>query len=289
MGIVMDAAEATSLLHGTKQGPLTAVGFRSALLTRHALAAEEEVRWSAQTAEGTAMAVMVVAIGGLRVQDDRGTVHDVPDGRLVFLHPERAARIVTPRPSTLICAWVPWSVLEEVERSGEIPPGAIPDTALARGLSSFLESATQNAPETRSHTDAVMERLIGEMLFGILADAVAHGPVRPRAPRPIDRARARILARHIDPDFDVSTLAREMHLSHRQVQRLFAAEGSTAADELRRLRIGVARELLDSDGGRSMRISEIARRAGFRDRPALRRALAAVGAAAPRAARTVRP
>ena len=282
MGIVMKTAEATSLLRGAKQGPLTAVRYRTALVTRHALSPGEDVRWDPGRQEGAPVAAMMVATDPLRIRDERRVMRDVPEGRLVFLHPEHPMRIASARTSALFCAWVPWSVLDEVEQTGEIPAGALPDTALARGLTSFLESAAAGVPAERSHTDAVMERLIGEMLFGVLADAVAHGPVRARPPKAIDRARARILARHVDPDFDVAALAREMHLSHRQVQRLFAAEGSTAVEELRDLRSDVARELLAENAGGTIPVGEIARRSGFRDRAALRRALAAAGVPAKR-------
>ncbi|MBS1907069.1 MAG: helix-turn-helix transcriptional regulator [Actinobacteria bacterium] len=282
MGIVMNVAEATSLLRGARRGPQGAARFRHALVTCHTMARGESLRWSPQSPESPSMAAMIVAKSPLRVSDGGSAAQDLPAGRVAFLHPARATRITASRESAMICVWVSWSVLDDAEQSGEIPAGPLPDSPLARGLAAFLESVVERAADVGSHTDAVIERLIGEMLFGVLADAASHGSVRPRTPRIVDRARDRILARHVDPEFDVTALAREMHLGSRQLQRHFAAEDSTAADELRRMRVRVARDLIEADGAQAMALGEIAQRSGFRDRAALRRAFAASGMPAPR-------
>jgi transcriptional regulator GlxA family with amidase domain len=90
--------------------------------------------------------------------------------------------------------------------------------------------------------------------------------------RPIDRARSLILLRRSEPDFGVAELAREMHMSTRHVQRVFALEHSSPADELRGMRLDLAQELLGDPAYDVLSISDVAGHAGFKTAAAMRRA-----------------
>ncbi|GAB6858978.1 helix-turn-helix transcriptional regulator [Microbacterium xylanilyticum] len=279
MGNVRDArAVAPGMGH---ESALVARCFRDVLVTRHARDAVDW-RWLAQAADGGEMAVVLTADAPLRVIGADGVARDAPPGAVCFLHPHRRARIVTT--GAVTCAWVPWRALAGIESELRAPEEVLPVTALGRGLRAFLASLVTADAESMLTTDHLVERLVAEMVFGVLLEA-APRPAGGGAVSRIDRARSVMLARRAEQGFDVSALAGDMRLSVRQLQRLFAADGSAPADELRRIRVDLAREVMREDRRGGLRIGEIAERAGFGDAAALRRAFALAGLPAPRTVR----
>jgi len=96
-----------------------------------------------------------------------------------------------------------------------------------------------------------------------------------RAPSDLTRALAAIAAHHGDPDFDVERLAALVHLSRRQLARIFAGAGTSPSAAIRRARLATA----DSVAGSipAPHRDSIARASGFRDHRALRRARVLAG------------
>lgn len=285
MGIVIDARTAMQLLGERREHPLVARRHRGVLATQHALEPAAPWTWAAQPADGEEIAVMLIAAVPLTVLGSDGESHDVPPGSLCFLHPHRAAKVTAASAGTAMCAWVPWYALAEIESGMGAPSEVVAGSVLGRGLHAFLSSLLTQPSDPTVYTDYLVERLIVEMVFSVLVEAAPRVSVEGRKGSGIDRARSLMLVRRADQDFGVAALARDMHLSVRQLQRLFAAEGSAPAEELRRIRVELACELMNDADYAPLGIAEIAEHSGFADAAGLRRAFALAGLPSPRTVR----
>jgi len=287
MGIVvagdaMNAGVVTRLLRGEREHPLVALRYRSVLASQHSIGRDDVWHWSVQPDDGAQTAAILVAAVPLEVRGIEGVPREVAPGTLVFLHPHRAASVTALEAGTVRGAWVPWDALGEIESSVATLVERIPVSALGSGLHAFLSSLLAQSFARTPHTDHLVERLIAEMVFGVLLEAApTHGMNVAGAPPDIERARSLILVRRVDPEFGVVALARELYMSIRQLQRLFAAVESTPADELRRSRVELARDLMSSSRHARLGVREIAMHSGFRDGAALRRAFAWAGLPSP--------
>lgn len=189
-------------------------------------------------------------------------------------------------PGTL--ATVVWLDTDSVVDSAvpaSIDAAPLVDTPLVSGLKAFAESLTRRA-EVRTKVSAyLVERLLVEMVYGVLLERKETEVPAQQAQRPMSRAKMLMLLNRADPEYGSEDLARDLHMSPRHLQRLFAREGSTPAAELRNLRAELAQTLLRDAQYDALTIAEIAGHAGFTNPSAMRRALQAVGAPAPQAIR----
>lgn len=285
MGTTIDARAAMRLLGNGHEHPLVAQRYRGVLATRHALEMAAEWSWSAQPNDGDEIAMLLVAAIPLAVIGEDGARREIPVGTLCFLHPQRNLRITALASGTVMCVWVPWYALDEIESGVGSPSEVIVLSTLGRGLHAFLTSLLTQHSEPTVYTDYLVERLLVEMVFSVLVEAAPRAVVEGRKESGIDRARSLMLVRRADQEFGVAALARDMHMSTRQLQRLFAAEGSAPAEELRRIRVELARELMSDADYAPLGIAEIAEHSGFADAAGLRRAFALAGLPSPRAVR----
>lgn len=284
MGNEIDVAAVMRLLGHRNEHPTAARRHRSTLASRHAFDRGARWLWQAQPRANEAIAGLVFADVPLRVRGDHGD-DTVAPGEAAFLHPYRAADLEALQTGTGICVWMPWDSLQEVEDGVQVPGQVMLSTSLTAGLHAFLTSLLTQQSESTLYTDYLVERVVVEMAFGVLLESVPKNVAGARDARMIDRARSLMLMRRAEPDFGVAELARELHMSTRQVQRAFAAENSAPADELRGMRIDLANELLGDPAYDSLSIAEISAHAGFRTAAALRRAFAGRGLPLPGRAR----
>ncbi len=99
----------------------------------------------------------------------------------------------------------------------------------------------------------------------LLKLAIAPEPAG-AAPRPLRERVVRALnGRYAEPDLSPAALAGELHMSVRSLHYTFAAAGTTFIEELMRIRLERARELLADGRARELPIAEIAARCGFID------------------------
>ena len=85
-------------------------------------------------------------------------------------------------------------------------------------------------------------------------------------PRPLrERVLRALNGRFAEPDLTPGSLAGELHMSVRSLHYAFAAAGTTFVEELMRIRLQRARELLADGRTRELPIAEIAARCGFTD------------------------
>ena len=285
MGNVDEVLAVVRALKRGGEAPLRARRFRRVLVTSHVLESGTEWRWTASGSGDAAYAGIAFSQGATRLGSSTGEWERVPDDGAMFLHLARSHVLLAEAPAAVACVWVPWSTLAEIEEGMCPPPSVVPSTMLSAGLRSFLATLLIHpAPPTR-YTDYLVEQTLVEMTFGTLLEAAGRGLDADREPRPIDRARSLVLVRREDPTFNVAEFAAEMHMSTRHLQRLFAEEGSSPAEELRRSRVELAKELLNDPTYSPLSVEEIAVHAGFGTATALRRAFSAFGLPTPGKAR----
>jgi hypothetical protein len=167
--------DAVMRLFGTNhEPPLAAQRYRSVLASQHGMNIGDEWTWSAQAAEGVALAVILVATIRLTLVGTGAVRQEVPAGTLLFLHPDRAARVIAAGQGTAMCVWVPWAVLREVESCGCAPAELIPPSDLGQGLGAVLDSLLTETSERTPYTEPLVERMLTEMTFAVLSDAASR-------------------------------------------------------------------------------------------------------------------
>ncbi|KJL23953.1 Transcriptional activator NphR [Microbacterium azadirachtae] len=273
MGKSIDSRAALGRLGTEQEHPLALLRCAGALISRHRVDPARPWRWEAQERRGDELLVLCFADVPLRVRvgEDRGMV--VPAGSVCLLHPDQAVEMIAARPGSVTCAWVRHDAVAEAAGAAAGSGQVLPDGAIARSLHAFLLGMLADASGVDE--GPLAERLIVGAIRGVLAD-VDPGERRARA---IDRAREIVRSRRTDPAFGVDSLAQALHLSRRQLQRLFAREGTTPLAELRGQRVDHARRLIDAG---AEGLDEVAERAGFRDVAGMRRAFLSQGLPTPR-------
>lgn len=277
MGRDIDVSAVLGLLGQRGQNPLAARRHRGTLATRHAINDRTHWAWRAQSAAAREATVGIVfanvSLGATR----DGVVAQAGVGEAVLLHPYLATEVTGSEGGVATCLWLPWDAVSEVEDGVQVPGHVLAQTPLTAGLRAFLATLLDAPAEPTPYTDYLMERLLAEMAFGVVLESVPMNVSAARPDRMIDRARSIMLLRRGEPEFGVSALAQEMHLSTRHVQRLFAAENSAPADELRSMRVELALEMLGDPSYDALSVGDIAVHSGFVTSAALRRAFAKRG------------
>ncbi|WP_091226668.1 AraC family transcriptional regulator [Microbacterium sp. 3J1] len=165
-----------------------------------------------------------------------------------------------------------------------VPASAVPDHrhVLARGAELFPDTPLTRAAgaslvrmlyEWSQDSDGDPRALAGteSMLLAVVRGLFRQFPGARGTDRTTEHraAAARVIERrHRDADFDIDALAAELHMSRRQLFRLFAGTEESLASRILRRRLETARdELLTLP---PLDLSAVATRSGFPDAPALR-------------------
>lgn len=93
------------------------------------------------------------------------------------------------------------------------------------------------------------------------------------------RAFRLMVAQASDPKCSPATLAADLSVSLRNLQRAFSQEGTSVAGMLRKLRLDTAQQLLATPEGQASSLEQVAKRSGFTSRATLQRALRAMESA----------
>lgn len=288
MGNLLSISALLRRLGRDAEHPVVVRRYRSVAVMQHHVEVRNPWSWTATDALEDAVGVVLFANVPLRVSADSAPEVIVAPGELGFLHPSRTHAVTAAEPGPVFSIWVPWDSLADIEQGITAPTARIAATTLTGGLRAFILSLLSQVTDPTPFTDYLVERIVAEMVFGVLVEAAPNGVDNAREARPIDRLRTLMLIRRADPSFGVDEMARELHVSVRQVQRFFATVGSTPAEELRRLRVDLAQELLADEQYHLLSTEEIAFHSGFVSSAALRRAFTALGLEAPhRRRRTV--
>lgn len=236
--------------------------------------------WSAREAGPAVTAMLFAAEGEVALADAPSAgsagilLHSTHDA-IVRWSPDARATVV-------------WLDTDSVVDSGLPPaprPVAMSSTPLAIGLRAFAGSLTHTPGSRTRISEHVVERLLVEMAHGVLLEHREADAAPYQAVRPMHRARMLMLLNRSEPSYGAQELAKDLGVSPRQLQRLFAKEKSSPAAELRNLRAELALSLLRDPQYDGLTAAQIAAHAGFTNAAAMRRALQAAGAPTPQAAR----
>lgn len=265
----------------TGHGLVSMQEYRTAVVSAHRVRTPAW-RWTAQPADRPLTAVMFASEGGLALGETQ------PARRTgVLLHNNHNALLRWTPDALATVVWLDTDSVIDTSVPPAQHPVALPRTALAAGLHGFAESLVHR-PEVQTRvSDYVVERLLVEMAYGVLLEHRETDAAGSHAVRPMHRARMLMLLNRADPDYGLQELARDLHVSTRHLQRLFAKEGTSPAAELRNLRAELALSLLRDPQYDALTTSQIATHAGFTNAAAMRRGLHAIGAPTPHAARSL--
>lgn len=136
-----------------------------------------------------------------------------------------------------------------------------------------VSAAVLETTEQNTHADLVTDRVIDELVSGLILSSVSTSA---QSPQNVLQSRALRLIEHvhIDPNVRTRDLADTLNVSVRQLQRAFTEGALSVAGELRKRRASTAIRLLTAPGTRDRPIEEIARLSGFPSAYALRSELA---------------
>ena len=141
------------------------------------------------------------------------------------------------------------------------------DQPIARLLSSYLINGLEVADGVTPEAGALFEEQATELLAQALRESWAELPEPSLALREglFVRARRLIKLRFGDPDLGPEALARELGVSARFLQRVFAERGETVMKRVFAERIGRAGELLCAADAAHRSVTDIAFACGFSD------------------------
>lgn len=152
----------------------------------------------------------------------------------------------------------------------DVPP------AIAAMTFTLAAMAVQIAPDGAAHSAAnAIDHLIRSAVVSMLETARPSTTLTTRSLWA--RSSAIVKARAGEPDFGVSELARELSISPRHLQRLMSTRGTTASAIIRRHRIHIATQGMQSSEADAPSKTELAALAGFNSVRAMRRAFEAEG------------
>jgi AraC-like DNA-binding protein len=185
--------------------------------------------------------------------------------------------IVVPRDTLATVAPVPG----EVRRIS--PSGALlaPTFAFAR------RAAETDADALSSLSSYYTERLLQEMVIGVAVEALNLQPARDSSDL-FQKAGSVIEARLSDGTLSPRSVAEQVNISLRQLERVFQANGTTVERRIRTARVNYAVALLRDAAYDAMTVTTIARHAGFSNGSSLARALGREGYPPPARVRRTR-
>lgn len=271
--------------------PADTLALESVVLKRYELArgAERVV----PTSESPVLHCMLVAAGSVSVAPtlDSRRRHRADAGRGLFLRSrsdyllawsDEAEVIVVSAPEAVVAAF--GAPLDESD--GPLFAG---DSALVAPATAYFRSLLSGAARPGRVATYALSRLSEEMVGSLFLEraSVGAGPVKVQ-PSLYRRALALIASRRADSELTVPSLAAELAVSPRHLQRAFSEQGTSPAMEIRRLRVELAVQLLTEQRYDVLSVEEVSRFAGFTSADDLRRAFRLQGEPSPTRVRAQR-
>lgn len=226
------------------------------------------------TARRTMITALAVLSGSIVLKQD-GRECALSADELILYSSDEPIELAVPSPAHVAAVSVPASeFLNLFPRGREALFRAIPSARGAPAL--FVDQVNalmrRAGPLTGGSASAIASSMVF-LLGSVACFAAADSPgsahrTRERIQRVLKFARSRLR----DPELDVETIARAVHLSPRQVHRLFSAEPMSLMHWVITQRLHNCYRELEHDGSRSRSISEIAYDWGFSDQAHFSRA-----------------
>lgn len=230
-----------------------------------------------------------VRSGGMDVDSSFGTLRLGANDAFLLSH-DAPVRTSPRERLRLLSIVMPAEVLTEfsVPQPGEIRPIAQASALLDPAVAFAERAAVADAEPVSGFGNYYFERLLQEMVLGIIVD----GTRTATAGLPPDHfrdAQGVIAAQCSDPKLSPRGVAAQLGVSMRQLQRLFRARGTTAEREIRSARVSHAIGLLTDPSYDRLGVDEIGQYSGFSGGSSLARAMAQEGSRSPAAVRRHRP
>ncbi|MGB3070618.1 MAG: helix-turn-helix transcriptional regulator [Ottowia sp.] len=209
----------------------------------------------------------------------------VPAGSIAVVSKAREYQGITPKGGPSVCLQVPRRhIARLVPGLEEAPlrvllPGA-PGAALALAYAELLSAN----PALPAPQQVLATTHLHELMASALAPALRPGTApqhESHAPSRLALIRYDMQTRLGQSSLTLEAIARRHRLTPRQVQRLFAAEGTCFSDELRTARLDRAHALLTDPAKRHLRMIDIALDCGFAEASTFNRAFRRRFGAAP--------
>ncbi|WP_423459339.1 helix-turn-helix transcriptional regulator [Ottowia sp. VDI28] len=209
----------------------------------------------------------------------------VPAGSVAIVSKAREYQGITPRGGPSVCLQVPHRHIARLAPGLEAAPLRVllpgtPGAALALAYAELLSAnpalpAAQQFLATTHLHELMASALVSAHRPGITPPHEAHAPSR------LALIRRDMQTRLGQPSLTLEAMARRHGLTPRQIQRLFAAEGTCFSDELRAARLERAHALLTDPAKRHLRMVDIALDCGFAEASTFNRAFRRRFGAAP--------
>lgn len=210
-------------------------------------------------------------------------------GQAFFTHGDADLIVDMPGVSRLITVSVPRDALpERVMDAGAGLTRVRTDSGLLAPIYGFVSQVRRiETTELSGVARYYVERLLHEMVVALSVDLDRLGDV-PRGSDVFSRALALIAAQCTDRDLSASSLARDVSLSLRQLERTFSERGTTIGAVVRRTRVEHAISLLRREDYDALSIDQVAAYSGFANGSSLARAMRAEGHPSPARVRSDR-
>jgi AraC-like DNA-binding protein len=214
---------------------------------------------------------------------ERRELAALPGAALVLAGHERFA-VATPGGGRMLVVTSPRAPIEALVGSacetGPLGPSALL-AAGARFLGDLSSEGGCGADDGRgagagvggSTRTAALDRMLRELIVAVLLEERASEPADALWLGLFDRAIEHIAGHRTDRDLNSESLARALSISVRQLQRAFAAGGTTPKREIRRHRAALATSMLGDRAFAALSIEQISHQCGFRNAADMRRAL----------------
>ncbi|MDR6866998.1 AraC-like DNA-binding protein [Microbacterium resistens] len=180
--------------------------------------------------------------------------------------------------------WFPRNAIRELAGHDIALPDRIPETMLTRTFRSLLGAVVEGLRESTPAPVSmyILERLLLEGMWGLVIEAT--DVVQRTAPHRtlFERAQHLIRVNATDPRYTVATLATELGVSERHLQRAFSGRDVTPRGFLRRVRVELALTMLRDPDYDSLTLDQIGQHSGFTDATAMRGGFARENLSTPR-------
>lgn len=245
----------------------------------------------ARSSSGETVRVHFVQSGALVHRSDdaaSGGTHTYRAGSAFTTVDPYRAEMLAIDACALVTVSVPLALLRDVGVRADRPHRIPAETPLLPPVAAFVSHAVRGDDELSSFNHYYFERLLQEMIVGVIVDSSRVALVA-RSPETFTLALSLIAAQSSDPDLSASGIAREVSLSLRQLERIFRERETTIGREIRRARIAQARTLLTDASYATLTVDQIARFAGFSNGSSLSRAMTGEGHPSPARVRAGHP
>jgi len=218
---------------------------------------------------------------GSSVHRQSGRVTRIEAGDLAFVDASRPYDVTFDKDASFFVCRLPWQTLMDRFPDAEdfVARRLCSRSTGTRIVRNCVETLWLEGHSRELADNSLVEELVAENLRFAAHNTAFEGPDGGEASHKFDQAMRIIERRLADADLDVSSLADEMDLSVRSLQKVFAARGLTPSELLRTVRLRKARKLLQST---TQPVTQVAFEVGFRDINQFGRAFKAATGDAPR-------